>query len=175
MNPPRETPSLVSRGKLLGREPDEIEEQRLLRRGSGNRTKMRILHHSMALNQGINNVAATEAPVPLQPHGMKTLLEIDQLIFYHQPFTSRARHKSLPSDRQYGPRNTKRSVADQTAEPPSPDNKQTECHELDTPFFSPAAPQGGSTVEPRCGKVHLCVRIGLMGQEWVQSATVVHN
>lgn len=172
---PCETPSPVSQGKLLGRELDELEEKRLLRRGGGNGAKMRILYHSMALNQGIDDVAATEASVPLQPHGMKTFLKIDQIVFDHQPFTSRARHTSLPSDRQYGPRKTRKSVTDHTATGPSPHNKQTECHRLDTPFSSPVAQQSGGTVEPGCSRVLFCVRIGLMGQEWVQSATVTFD
>lgn len=95
---PREAPSVAPRGRLLRRELDEIEEKGLLWRGSRNRTKMGILDHSMTLNQGIDNVAATQAPMSLQPHGMKTLLQIDQVILHHQPFTSRARHESLPSE-----------------------------------------------------------------------------
>ena len=47
------------------------------------RAEMGILHHPVALNQRIYHIAATKAPVTTQPHGVITLLEIDQIVHHH--------------------------------------------------------------------------------------------
>ena len=79
--------------------------------------------------------------MPLQAHGVITLLKIDQSSQYHQSFTSRARQRvASPSDRQYGPRQTQAPVAQRSTHQPSPDSKQTECHGLRGPVsFTGAA------------------------------------
>ncbi len=64
-------------GRDLGRKLDQVEEERLLRGRRRDRMEMGILYHSMTLNQGIHDIAATQATVSAQPHGMITLLKID--------------------------------------------------------------------------------------------------
>ena len=61
----------------LGRQLDEIEEERLLWAGCGDRAEMRILHHPMALDQRIDHIAASETTVAFQPHGVKTFLKVE--------------------------------------------------------------------------------------------------
>ena len=56
---------------------DQIKKKRLLRDYPTDRAEMGVLHHPMALNQGIHYIAATKASVTTQPHGMVTFLEID--------------------------------------------------------------------------------------------------
>ena len=38
---------------------------------------MRILHHPMALNQRIYDIATSETAVAFQPHGVKTFLKVE--------------------------------------------------------------------------------------------------
>ncbi|CBK43005.1 protein of unknown function [Nitrospira defluvii] len=65
------------RGEDLRRQLDEIKEERLLGSRGRNRMEMRILHHPMALDQRIDHIAAAQAPVRTQPHGVITFLQID--------------------------------------------------------------------------------------------------
>ena len=80
--PPRQTDSGLA-GSALRRALDQVEEKRLLRGRGRDRTQVRILHHPVALNQRIDNIAAAEAAMTTKPHGMKTFLEINQLVHHH--------------------------------------------------------------------------------------------
>lgn len=62
---------------------DQIKEERLLGGRGKDRTEVRILHHPVALNQRVDNIPAAEATVTTQPHGMKTFLEIDEIVQHH--------------------------------------------------------------------------------------------
>ena len=79
---PRETDTGLA-GSDLGRALDQIKEKRLLRPCAPNRMKVGVLHHPVALNQAIHHIAATEAAVSAQPHGMITFLEIDEIVHHH--------------------------------------------------------------------------------------------
>ncbi len=92
---PRETGAGFA-GESLCRQLDQIKEERLLGSRGRNRMEMRLLHHPMALDHRIDHIAATQAPVRTEPHGVITFLQVDQIIRHHQTFTARARHESPP-------------------------------------------------------------------------------
>ena len=119
-------------GSRLGGPLDQVEEKRLLRGRCGNRMEIGVLHHPMPLNQCINNIAAAQAPVPVQTHRMKTFLKIDQVIRHHQTFTSRARHESPPfGPPSRSPSHLQRSLARlNTSTAVQPGKKQCGCHRL---------------------------------------------
>ena len=80
--PPRNQHRLRG-GKQLRRAPDQIKQNWLLRDDTPDWMEMGVLHHPVPLNQCIHHIAATQAPVTTQPHGMITFLEIDQIVRHH--------------------------------------------------------------------------------------------
>lgn len=76
-------PRLASRETELRRALDQIKEKRLLRPCAPNRMEVGVLHHPVTLNQRIDHIAAAQAAVTTQPHGMITFLEIDQVVYHH--------------------------------------------------------------------------------------------
>lgn len=50
----------------------------------------------MSLNELIDDVSAREAPPPLRPHRDTALLQINQIVRNHEPFTSGAMHVTPP-------------------------------------------------------------------------------
>jgi hypothetical protein len=55
-----------------------------------------MLHHPMTLDQWVHDIATAQTTKPLQSHGVKTFLKIEQIIRNHQSVTSRAGHELPP-------------------------------------------------------------------------------